>query len=136
MCNNNTTEEKQCGCGNHEHNHKDDCCGGNHEHNHGEDCGCESKGSGGCGCGGHDHEHVEQTVTIVLEDDQELECPVIDIFAIGEQAYIALFHPVDEVAMIYRFFENEDETIELDMIQDDEEFELVSKTFMSLNDEE
>jgi len=116
-------------------------------------CGCDEKGEIGCGCGGneqnkgdgcgcgsHDHDHGEHdqnhhTVTLTLEDDTELDCPVIDVFEINEQQYMALLHPLDETVLLYRFFENEDETIDLETIDGDEEFELVSKTFMALQED-
>lgn len=116
-------------------------------------CGCDEKGENscgcggseqdkgdGCGCGGHDHDHGEHdqnhhTVTLTLEDDTELDCPVIDAFEINEQQYMALLHPLDETVLLYRFFENEDETIDLETIDGDEEFELVSKTFMALQED-
>lgn len=110
--------EHDCDCG-------DDCdCG--------EDCGCNDEGCG-CGCG-EDHEH-EHTVTLTLEDGEELECPILDIFAIEDQEYIALLHPEDETVMLYKFFENDDESIEIDSIDDEDEFNLVSETFLSLDEE-
>ena len=117
-----------CGCGGHDQENKDGCCGGDHDHDHGD----------GCGCGGHDHdhEHPHHSVTLTLEDDTELDCPIIDAFEINEQQYMALLHPVDETVLLYRFFENEDDdTLELETIESDDEFELVSKTFMSLQED-
>lgn len=105
-------------------------------------CGCEENGECNCGddkdcdCGhDHDHEGHHHTVTLVLDDDQELECPVIEIFEVGEQEYIALFHPVDETALLYRFKDYEDGTIEIDSLESDEEYEKVSKVFLALQEE-
>lgn len=120
-------DEKGCGCGTHDHNEgKSEGCGcGGHDHDHGD--------GDGCGCGGHDDNH--HSVTLTLEDDTELDCPIIDAFEINEQQYMALLHPVDETVLLYRFFENEDDTIDLETIDADEEFELVSKTFMALQED-
>ena len=90
-----------------------------------------------CGCGhdhDHDHDHHD-TVTLTLEDGSELECPIIDIFELEEQKYIALYHPIDEVALLYRFFDYEDGTIEVTSIESDEEFEKVSEYVTSLMEE-
>lgn len=116
-----------CGCGGHDNKDSDGCCGGGHDHDHGD----------GCGCGGHDHDHDEHhhSVTLTLEDDTELNCPIVDAFEINEQQYMALLHPVDETVLLYRFFENDDDTLDLETIESDEEFELVSKTFMSLQED-
>ncbi|MBI9011018.1 MAG: DUF1292 domain-containing protein [Clostridiales bacterium] len=81
-----------------------------------------------CGCGhDHDHEHEHDTVSLTLDDGSELECPIIDVFEVEKQQYIALLHPVDEMALLYRFFDNEDGTIEVTAIESDEEFEKVSE---------
>lgn len=103
-------------------------------------CGCEENGEcncdedKGCGCEHHHHEH-HHTVTLLLDDNQELECPIIDIFEVGEQEYIALFHPVDETALLYRFHDYEDGTIEIDSLESDEEYQKVSMAFLALEDE-
>lgn len=79
------------------------------------------------GCGhDHDHDHGHDTVTLTLDDGAELECPILDVFEVEKQQYIALLHPVDEVALLYRFFDYEDGTIEVTAIESDEEFERVS----------
>lgn len=89
-------------------------------HVHDENCGC-------------DHHH--DTVTLILEDGSEMACPIIDIFEIEEQKYIALLHPVDETALLYRFFDHEDGRIEVDSIESDEEFEKVAEYMNKLMDE-
>ncbi len=82
-----------------------------------------------CGCG-HDHEHEHEqehdTVSLTLDDGTKLECPIIDIFEVEGKNYIALLHPVDEMALLYKFFDYEDGTIEVTAIEDDAEFEKVS----------
>ncbi|MCH4886491.1 DUF1292 domain-containing protein [Acidaminobacter sp. JC074] len=89
-----------------------------------------------CGCGEeHDHDHHHDTVTLTLEDGSELECPIIDIFEVEAQQYIALYHPIDEVALLYRFSDYEDGTIEVTSIESDEEFAKVSEYVTSLMEE-
>jgi uncharacterized protein YrzB (UPF0473 family) len=103
-------------------------------------CGCSNNCHEGCDCGhehSHEHEHDEHdVVTLILDDNSELKCPVIDIFDIEEQSYIALLHPVEETVLLYRFTDYEDGTIEIDTIEDDAEFERVSSTFNALNEAE
>lgn len=90
-----------------------------------------------CGCGeDHDHEHHQHTVTIELETGEEMECPIIEIFEVNDKEYIALLHPEEEIAMLYGFLDYEDGSIELTEITSDEEYELVSKAFDTLFDEE
>ena len=80
-----------------------------------------------CGCGhDHDQEHEHDTVSLTLDDGTELECPILDIFEVEGHNYIALLHPVDEMALLYKFFDYEDGTIEVTAIEDDDEFEKVS----------
>lgn len=91
----------------------------------------------GCGCG-HDHEHEEPTVTLTLEDDSVIECDVVAIFPAGEHQYIALLPQDDEngEVFLYRFIELEDGEIELESIEDDEEYEIVVDAFDELLDNE
>lgn len=119
------------------------CCGGQgsccgeHKHEHEKTEGHEC-GSGGCGCGhDHDHDHADHdAITLELEDGSQLVCPIIDIFEAGENEYIALLHPVDENVLLYRFTDYEDGTVELDIVEDDAEYQLVSSTFLALQAEE
>ena len=108
-----------------------------HEIETGHQCCGQHKGEHECGCSGHDHDHDHDhdhedndLVTLILEDGTELKCPIIDIFDVNENQYIALFHPIEETALLYTFHDYEDGTIEIDSIEDDAEFELVSTTFM------
>ena len=91
-------------------------------HAHDEDC--------GCGCGHDNEEH--DFVTLTLEDGSDLEYPIIDIFDIEDQSYIALLHPQEETALLYRFKDNEDGTIDVTNIESDEEFDQVSAYMNSL----
>lgn len=93
----------------------------------------------GCGCGhdhDHDHEHHMHTVTLELENGEELECPIIEIFEIDGKEYIALLHPVEEIAMLYGFKDHEDGSLELTEIESDDEYEAVSEAFNELMSEE
>ena len=101
---------------------------------HHEHCnGCGSSSEHSCNCSSA---HEKETITLTLEDNSTLVCPIIDSFTINEQTYIALLHPDNERALLYRFEENEDHSLNLDMIDDDDEFELVSKTFLALQEQE
>jgi len=104
------------------------------EHKHNDNC--------DCGC---DHDHEEATVTLTLDDDTELECAVLAVFPAGELEYIALM-PIedgeddDEAEVgdiyLYRFKELENGEVQLDNIEDDDEYELVSDAFDELIDSE
>lgn len=89
-----------------------------------------------------DYEDVCDQITLTLDDDSELLCDVIATFPAKvngkEQMYIALLEadatPESEI-FLYRFIE-EGEEIDLQNIEDDEEFEIVSDAFDELLDEE
>ena len=73
-------------------------------------------------------------MTLYLDDGSELLCDVISVFDVDGQDYIALL-PADAdeegEIFLYRFkMEGDDfDNIELENIEDDEEFELVSDVF-------
>lgn len=82
----------------------------------------------------------EMTVTLTLDDGKEMECVVLTIFPAGNKEYIALL-PMDgqeteegEV-FLYRYSEDENGQPNLENIEDDDEFELVSDTFDEILDE-
>ena len=89
-----------------------------------------------------DYEDVCDQITLTLDDDSELLCDVIATFPAKingkEQMYIALL-PTDATPesdiYLYRF-EEDGEEIDLQNIEDDEEFEIVSDAFDELLDEE
>ena len=92
-----------------------------------------------CSCG-HDHdEELElETMTLTLDDDTEVECGILGVFeveGIEQKEQIALLPLDGEEVYLYEYKENEDE-IELDVIEDDEEFEKVSNAFYDLYEEE
>lgn len=76
----------------------------------------------------------EMTVTLTLDDDSELDCAVVAIFPVQDKDYIALL-PLgveDAQVYLYRFKHNTDEDLELENIEDDEEFELVADAYDAL----
>ena len=82
------------------------------------------------------NENEALTVTLTLDNNEELECAVLTIFECGDQQYIALL-PLDEngdnedgQVFLYRFIDNgEDEEPGLENILEDEEIERVSEVF-------
>lgn len=82
------------------------------------------------------NENESLTVTLTLENDEELECAVLTIFEADGRGYIALL-PLDEEGdnddgqvYLYRFIDNgEDEEPGLENILDDDEFDRVSEVF-------
>ena len=78
-------------------------------------------------------EREDITVTLTLDDDRELECAIITIFEAGGRDYIALL-PLDDVeaeegeVYLYRYSEKDGQP-ELENIQDDDEYEIVSDAF-------
>ena len=82
------------------------------------------------------NENETLTVTLTLENDQELECAVLTIFETDGREYIALL-PLDESGdnddgqvYLYRFIDNgEDEEPGLENIIEDEEFDRVCEAF-------
>lgn len=80
------------------------------------------------------------TVTLFLDNDEQVECDVIAIFPARDGEYIALAPQQEEAdaqVYLYRFKENpEDETSPiLENIEDDEEFDEVSEAFYEYMDE-
>lgn len=82
------------------------------------------------------NENESLTVTLTLENNEELECAVLNIFKADEKEYIALL-PLDENGdntdgqiYLYRFIDNgEEEEPGLENIEEDEEFNRVSAVF-------
>lgn len=96
----------------------------------------------GCGCG-HDHEHEEDvmdlgTMFLTLDDDTEMECGILGVFEVegleGKE-YIALLPLEDETVLLYEYKEVGDE-IELNVIEDDDEFDKVSNAFYDMYEDE
>ena len=82
------------------------------------------------------NENESLTVTLTLENNEDLECAVLNIFEADEKEYIALL-PLDENGdntdgqiYLYRFIDNgEEEEPGLENIEEDEEFDRVSAVF-------
>ena len=82
------------------------------------------------------NENESLTVTLTLENNEELECAVLNIFEAEEKEYIALL-PLDQNGdntdgqiYLYRFIDNgEEEEPGLENIEEDEEFDRVSAIF-------
>lgn len=82
------------------------------------------------------NENESLTVTLTLENNEELECAVLNIFEAEQKEYIALL-PLDENGdntdgqiYLYRFIDNgEEEEPGLENIEEDEEFDRVSAIF-------
>lgn len=103
----NTSKHEDCHC----HDHEDDCCN-------------------------HEHEHHHETITLTLDNDENIECLVLGVFEANEKEYIALLPENEDDVLLYRYSSSNDEDVELANIEDDDEFDIVSKTFMHLIEEE
>ena len=75
------------------------------------------------------------TVTLTLDNDEELECAILTIYEVEGQQYIALL-PLDEDGdnedgdvFIYRFEEDANGEPSLDNIEDDDEYERAADKF-------
>ena len=71
------------------------------------------------------------TVTLMLDNDEQVECGIIGIFEADDRQYIALL-PLDDESgevYLYRYSENESGEPDLSNIESDEEYEIVSDAF-------
>lgn len=82
------------------------------------------------------NENETLTVTLTLDNDEELECAVLTIFETEGREYIALLplgedgNSDDGQVYLYRFINNgEDAEPDLENIEDDAEFDRVSEAF-------
>lgn len=75
------------------------------------------------------------TVTLYLDDDQEIDCDILCYLTVKEQEYIALLPPEDEASdepapvYLYRFSMDENGEPGIEKIEDNEEFELVCEAY-------
>ena len=83
------------------------------------------------------------TKTLDLDDGGKLECIVLNVFPVNNREYIALLPMNDEghveedaQIFLYRFEELGDDEVNLETIEDDDEFELVSDYFDEMLDEQ
>lgn len=89
------------------------------------------------------NENKPDTVTLTLDNDEELICDVLTIFETDGRQYIALLPPIDEEGnedgqiYLYRLIDNgEGADPDLECILDDKEFEHVSEAFDEWMDEQ
>ena len=83
------------------------------------------------------------TMTLDLDDGGKLECIVLNVFPVNNREYIALLPMNDEghveedaQIFLYRFEELGDDEVNLETIEDDDEFELASDYFDEMLDEQ
>ena len=83
----------------------------------------------------------EERITIITDDDQEIECVIVAILEIDDYGdYIALL-PVNDVEneegelYLYRYSEDENEEPVLGNIESEDEFKAVSEAFEDFLDE-
>ncbi|MCM1158539.1 MAG: DUF1292 domain-containing protein [Bacteroidales bacterium] len=84
---------------------------------------------------------TEDTLSLTLENNAEVECDILAIFPVGEQFYIALM-PQTAVEgyeegeyFLYRY-QSDGEHVELGDIETEEEWETVEDKFEELLDED
>lgn len=76
------------------------------------------------------------TVTLLLDNDESVECAILCILPVQGRDYIALL-PLDDEGdteeesrvFLYRYIEHEDGEPELENINDDEEFDIVADAY-------
>lgn len=76
------------------------------------------------------------TVTLLLDNDESVECAILCVLPVQGKDYIALL-PLDDEGdteeesrvFLYRYIEHEDGEPELENIDDDEEFEIVADAY-------
>lgn len=83
----------------------------------------------------------DDTVTLTLDDGEEVECAVIAIYPVDGKDYIALLPMEGEAAdtgevYLYRYEEDEEGNPNLSNIEDDEEYENAADAFDELLDME
>lgn len=84
---------------------------------------------------------TEDTITLILEDNTEVECDILAIFPIKEQFYVALMPQTqlegfEEDAYFFFRYESDGTEVEITEIESDEEWEAVEDKFEELLDEE
>ncbi len=83
----------------------------------------------------------EATVTLTLDDGQELECGIVTIFQAAGKDYIALLplegkEAEDGEVFIYRYKEDASGEPTLENIETDEEYDIVADAFDEFLDSE
>ena len=72
------------------------------------------------------------TVTLTLDNDKELECEILTIYTAAGRDYIALApqdESLDDIVYLYRYIDHGEDEPELELIEDDEEYEIASDGF-------
>ena len=90
----------------------------------------------GCTCGCQD-EAEDMRITLEFDDGEKVEVEPLFLFALDNKDYIALV-PADEESddvYLYRYHDLADEEFEFLDIEDDDEFERVSKEFERILEE-
>ena len=84
----------------------------------------------------------EITVTLTLDNDEEIECAVLTVYEAGGRQYIALL-PLDENGeseegdvYLYRYIDTDPENPDLENILDAEEYEIAADAFDEWLDEQ
>lgn len=113
--------------GNHEHNHEhgEGCCGGHHHHHEAHDHHHHDHGDD-CGCG---HDHGSSKIYLTMDGGEQVECDVLDVFSVKDKEYIAVLPEGEEDVFIYQF-EDDEEYPRLSLIENEDEFALVSQAFL------
>ena len=84
------------------------------------------------------NEQAMDTVTLLLDNDESVECAILCILPVQGKDYIALL-PLDDEGdtdeesrvFLYRYLETEGEEPQLENIDDDEEFEMLPTPMMN-----
>ena len=95
-----------------------------------KDCGCTEDHDHDCECG-DDCDCGSNTITLDMEDGTEKEFNILDMLELNGKKYLAL----SEVGSLeYDILEmtEDGENVELNYIEDDEEYEVVAKEFETL----
>ena len=82
------------------------------------------------------NENTMDTVTLLLDNDESIECAILCILPVADREYIALL-PLDEEeedaeeskVFLYRYVVGEDDEPQLENIEDDDEFEQVADAY-------
>lgn len=84
---------------------------------------------------------TEDTITLVLDNGQEIECDILAIFPVQKQFYVALMPQVpvegyDEGEYFLYRYQSDGENVTLSSIESDEEWEIAEDKFEELLDED
>ncbi|HBM74492.1 MAG TPA: hypothetical protein DD429_02915 [Clostridiaceae bacterium] len=79
---------------------------------------------------------LENIITLLDDDGNEIECEVIDMFEFEEKEYAVLLPTDEEDPYILRIDKDEDGNELFAMIEDDNEFDKVSEAYDELLDQD